>query len=298
MVLTRRALAWALGLAAVGFAALAFLRTLDSAGAGAAPPWPVLVGALAVGVASQLLGAWGWMALVQGRGDPKLLRGAFHASQLAKYVPIGLAQAAGQIALARRAGMGGADAAFAWVVLGVATGTAGLALAAALAFLDNGLPATVQVVVLAGPASLLALHPRVLAGLHRVLSRWWPRLAAAVTVPDLAGLVRCSASRVAWTALQGALFAGILRSLAPVPTPTALAAFALAFALGLAVVPVPSGVAIREVVLVVALSPFAPGVVVVTAAVWHRLVVIASELVVVLGVARSQVRTPPAPPAT
>ncbi len=279
----RRIVLTALGAVVVGFAALAFLRTLDAAGAGAVPPGAVLAGVLAVAVASQVLGAWGWLGLVGGRGDEGLLRSSFHASQLAKYVPVGLAQAAGQIALARRAGMAAADATFSWIVLGLLTGAAGLVVGVGAALVDNGLDGTQRLALALGPLAAVAVSRPVLARVHGWLARRWRTLGERVAVPPQEGLWRCFVTRLAWILAQGGAFASILRSLAPVPLVTAVTAFALAFALGLAVVVVPSGVAVREAVLVVALAPFAPGAVVVTAAVWHRLVVIAAELVVVAG---------------
>ena len=89
------------------------------------------------------------------------------------------------------------------------------------------------------------------------------------------------ALQVAFALLQGASFAVLLRSLDhDVPfLAAALGANAMAFGLGLLAVPVPSGLLVREGLLVAILHPVAGAATVVTAAVVQRLAAIAVEIV-------------------
>jgi hypothetical protein len=89
--------------------------------------------------------------------------------------------------------------------------------------------------------------------------------------------------QVAFALLQGASFAALMRSLDhDVPVLAAVGANALAFGLGLLALPVPSGLLVREGLLVAMLHPVAGAAAIVTAAIVQRLVAIAAEVVMLV----------------
>ena len=259
---------------AIAFLVAAFLSTWDRSQGLALPALPALLLAGLVTAAGLVSALIGWTVLLGGAPVRRIASG-FLLAQAGKYVPGGLWQVVGQIDAARRAGvpLARATAAFAvFTLLQVATGGlfgATLALAS--------VPAPVRVAAASG-AALVALADRrwmtwLLARLRpAALSHLPPRRAivsafALLTVSHLAGAV-------AFVALLAGAGAGW--------QPAAAAAAIVAWTVGFLALPFPSGLGVREAVLVAALSGRIDPAVVLTAAVAQRLVALVVEGAMIL----------------
>lgn len=210
--------------------------------------------------------------------EQRALERAFLLGQLGKYVPGGIWQALGQVALTVEAGVPLPRAVAGFPVLAVVVAMAGFGVAGALSLLDAPWPWTLACLV--GPSLALLLHRRWLAALFAFARKITPKLPAAGDVPSQRALRRS----YGWTVLaflaNGLTFAALLRGLHPdAPMLASTGAFAAAWVIGFLAVPFPSGVGIREGALVGLLSvsgvPSAP---VLAASVAHRLIAIVTEI--------------------
>lgn len=262
------------GLAGVGFMAWAFVRGLEE-GRGLPLPGP---GALAISLVVVVLGLWAslcaWSVLLPGLGPRRLARG-FFAAQLGKYVPGAVWQAVGQVEAARSAGVAVPRAAAAFGVLALTQAAAGGTIGA--------------LVVLADVGWVLRVAAVAAAGLLVVLDRRWMARVLGWVRPGLGGVLPATDQiRRSWLlglipqVGHGAAFAVLLGSSgADVPL-VAVPAACLAWTAGFLALPFPSGLGVREAVLLVALGagtaaagPTAAGVV--AASVALRLVTIVAE---------------------
>ncbi len=278
------------------FVLVAVASTLDRAQGRVIPSLRAVAFAAVALTAALRCSASAWAALLPGEAPPVELRRCVYASQLGKYVPGGLVQAVGQVAIATRIGIPMATAFPAYLVYAGHAALGSLVAAGVLVTqaptvgtgwaLAAGALAAVSVVSVWRPALALGL---------RVAQRVVPRLRRVGPLPGQGPLARGFALQVAFALLQGASFAVLLRSLDhDVPILAALGANAMAFGLGLLAVPVPSGLLVREGVLVAILHPVAGAATVVTAAVVQRLAAIAVEIVM-LGANRLAPRAPSDP---
>ncbi|HSJ19330.1 MAG TPA: hypothetical protein VK964_02040 [Nocardioidaceae bacterium] len=284
----RSRLRWLLGFfyaASAVFVLVAVASTVDRA-SGRVVPSVVAIGFSLVALMLALrCSASAWAALVPGEATPVELRGCVYSSQLGKYVPGGVAQGIGQVAIAGRLGIPLRTAFPAYVVY---AGHAALG-----SLVAGGILATHATSVGAGWAlaaagmaagALLFASRRVLAAGLRLAQRVVPRLRRLGPLPAQAQLTRGFVLQVAFALLQGASYAALLRSLDhDVPVAASVGANAVAFGIGLLVVPVPSGLLVREGILVAILHPVAGAAAVVTAAIVQRLAAIAAELVMLVG---------------
>lgn len=286
----RTTLRWLLGafyvLSAV-FVLVAIASTLDRADGRVIPSISAIAFALAALMVSLRCSASAWASLVPGQAAPVELRRCVYASQLGKYVPGGVVQAVGQVAIARRLGIPLRTALPAYVVYG---GHAALgSLVAGLVLVTQawavGMPWAVAAGLL-GALAITSASRRVLEVALRLAQRVVSRLRRVGPLPSQAALTRGFTLQVAFALLQGASFAALLRSLDhDVPIVAAVGANAVAFGLGLLALPVPSGLLVREGLLIAILHPVAGAGTVVTAAVVQRLTAIAAE-VLMLGANR------------
>ena len=139
-----------------------------------------IVGSVAVAalliLCAQLAGSQAWLALFPGSPEGRRLAVSYHVSQLGKYVPGGIGQAAGQVALARRAGVTVTTGALNWVVITGFFVVAGFAIGAALAITGDDLPAVARLGAAAGLLTLAAIDRRLLAAVLDRVHRRWPRI--------------------------------------------------------------------------------------------------------------------------
>jgi uncharacterized membrane protein YbhN (UPF0104 family) len=109
-------------------------------------------------------------------------------------------------------------------------------------------------------------------------------------------MYHCFARQVLFALGQGVAFTLVLRSIYPdAPIVASVAAHSFAFGVGLLAVPIPSGLLVREGLLVAVLQASVPGGTVVTAAIFQRLITIGVEVAMIgasWGVHRVRAGTP------
>jgi uncharacterized membrane protein YbhN (UPF0104 family) len=223
-------------------------------------PWAV-AGSVAFGAAGTLLGMAGWRAMLADLGAELPLSTAtrvFLVGQLGKYLPgsvwsfLAQAEMAKSQRVTRKAALSGS-------LLGAGVLVAsGLMVASVL--LPFGSPEAVHRywwVSLVIPVFVVVLHPRVAgAVIDRALRL--VRLQPLDVRPTYAGTLRAAG----WYVL-GWLFLGLhawllavgLGAAAGRSLPVTIGGFALAVCIGLLFIPAPAGAGVRDVALVVALSP-------------------------------------------
>lgn len=254
--------------------------------------------AFAVVVVALALWARAWSALFGAEVEQGELRHGFYLSQPGKYVPGGIWQAAGLVGLARDAGADVARASTAFVVLAVAqvAGAATVGGLAAIAAPD--LAAPLRIAVISGLALVALVHRGWMVATLRLAARVAKRLDVSL-IPTQRAILRAYAWSVAATAVAAVSFTVIAHPRSAGLDFSAVAAFATAWWIGFVAVPFPSGIGIREAVLLGALrTPLGSGVVL-GAAVGQRLVSIAAELTLIAATGtrrlhRRRRRPPPA----
>jgi len=235
-----------------------------------------LVAAVALWMVGLVAGAYAWATLLGG--DHRLEHGAaLIVAQLAKYVPGGIWQASGQVALARSAGVEVKRAATAFSVLAVCQAVAGATFLPLLALTWTSPPVVVRVLIGAGALVAVALIDRrwMVWALRRI-----PRArdASEALVPSQPAIVRAWLASVVTLGLAAAAYLVLLGSYGTVDDPArVIAGFAAAWTVGFVVLVLPSGLGIREAVLVGLLHGVAPSSVIVATSVYQRLTTIAAE---------------------
>jgi uncharacterized membrane protein YbhN (UPF0104 family)/SAM-dependent methyltransferase len=218
--------------------------------------------------------------LLGHEAEPRVLQHGFYLSQLGKYVPGGIWQAAGLVSLGRDAGADLARASTAFVVLALAqvAGAATVGGLAAIAAPD--LPAPFRIAVIAGLGLTALVYRGWMVATLRLAARFVKRLDVS-SVPSQASILRSYAWSVVAIAAAATSFTVIAHASGAGLSVAAVAAFATAWWIGFVAVPFPSGIGIREAVLLGALrAPLGSGVVL-GAAVGQRLVSIAAELTLI-----------------
>ena len=260
--------------AALVFFALALIDAWNATD-GELPSVARLLIAGALASCGLIAGAIAWGLLLGGR---RVDHGAaLLVSQLGKYIPGGVWQASGQVGLAKSAGVGLHRGTVAFSVLILTQVIAGATYAPVLAVTwSDGAVVVRALLVAAGMCALVLLDRRWMVWLLEKIPR--TRGASHDLVPSqrlvltayLLGLVNLLAAGSAYVVLLGGL-SNIDR---PV---NVLAAYATAWTIGLLAVPIPSGVGIREAVLVALLHRSFPSSVLVAASVYQRLCSVAVE---------------------
>jgi uncharacterized membrane protein YbhN (UPF0104 family) len=273
----RRAAVAVLVLVVLAFFAYAVVDAWDATG-GVLPSvarFAVAVGLWAVGL---VCGSYAWAVLLGG--EHRIEHGAaLIVAQLAKYVPGGVWQVSGQVALARSAGVEVRRAATAFSVLAVCQAVAGFTFVPLLAITWTDAPIAVRVLLGVGSLASLALIDRrwmvwVLARIPRT------RDASHALVPSQGAIVRAWVAGVVALVLATIAYLVLLGGYGSVPrVGFVAAAFATAWTVGFLVIPLPSGLGLREAVLVGLLHGLAPTSVVVATSVYQRLATIVAEAV-------------------
>jgi len=235
-----------------------------------------LVFAFVIVVASLMLWSRAWSALLEHEADARALRHGFYLSQLGKYVPGGIWQAAGQVSLARDAGADLTRASTAFVVLAVAQVAGAATVGGLTALFAPDLPTPYRVAVIAGLLLSLLVYRGWMVATLRLAGRVVKRLDVT-GVPSQRAILHSYAFAAVATAVASASFALITRPHDAGLAFAALSAFATAWWIGFVAIPFPSGIGIREAVLLAALrTPLTSGVVL-GAAIGQRLVSIVAE---------------------
>lgn len=269
----RRLLRPLLLVVALGFMAAAFVEARGRVEADLLPAPVRLAAAALLLTANLVVSCRAWTGLLDdsAASRPKLAHG-FYLSQLGKYVPGGIWQVAGQVGSATQAGIGVARASTVFTVFAV------VQLVAAAAF-GSALAATGQWIGLAGLAGLPLLDRRWMAWSVGKL----PRRVDPAMVPEQHRILRAAAVSFAGFAMASVSFAVLMNGMASeVGFVEAATAWSFAWAVGFAAVVFPSGLGVREGVLLFLLSGV-PGRVVIAASLWHRLAAMAADALVILG---------------
>jgi hypothetical protein len=239
------------------------------------PGGAALVGAGVLAAAGLLAGTAAWVALL-GPGRGREHSSGFLVAQLGKYVPGGIWQIMGQVGFARSAGVSFARATTGFAALAVTQLVAGATLTVGLALTWTSAAPVLRLALACGAASIVLLDRRWMVwAVKRV-----PRASAAHAdqVPDQRRIVLAWIGSLAAIAALSVGYALLLGGVERVDD-YALVVFAQAAAwtAGFLAVPIPSGVGVREVVLVAVLGSVYPSSVIIATSVYLRLVVMLVE---------------------
>jgi glycosyltransferase 2 family protein len=238
------------------------------------PSLGAMAAALVLHVIALILASRGWASLFPSNADRPALFRSLYTSQLAKYLPAGgVLQAAGQVTLSGVSG-GMRAAALRLPVFSLCLVTAGATLASGLVFASD-LPTWGRVLAGAGLLAPCLLDRRILTTVLRHARRVISRLPEPDALPPQPAIIAAYLWGIGNMVAYGAAFAVLLTDISDVNPFIAGAALCAAWVAGYLVVPVPSGLGIREAVLVAALPGSAASLV--TASVAHRLLGIIAE---------------------
>ena len=244
-VTIRRALILALAAASAVFIAVqlndGWGRIRDEPLPGVLP----IVGVVALLALGQVALGEAMVSLGAGVTTPFDRRWAFHISQPAKYVPIGVAHAAGSVtALTGR----GAARVTAGVLWAVHTGTL-VIVGVALGLLGSPAFGWWAPLALLGPVTLVCLDHRVLLAIVRAAGRFVEVLSRPSLVPPQRRLNRCAAWAATGIVLHGLAYAVLVEAAGISMNPlAAVAGYCLALGVSIAT-PLPAGLGAREALL-------------------------------------------------
>jgi glycosyltransferase 2 family protein len=250
--------------------------------------FPMSVLLIGVGL---LGGAKGWAVLQPVSMRPRSFR-AFLAAQPAKYLPAGGAfQAVGQIGLSSVAG-GRSSTGVAFLAHG-AIQLVAAALVALLLVFDPALPPWVMwAVTAAAVIGVLLLRQ----GTLEILMGWFRRLfrmsGSETRVPATSDMRRSCGWTLVPLVLSGCALVSLLGLWSsPSLALAGIGSFAASWAVGFLAVPFPSGIGVRELMLV-ALLPAVPAAEVVGLSIVHRFATLSAELILLAVVSRGMFVSP------
>jgi hypothetical protein len=267
----RRHLRWraVIGLASIAGLAVAAVSTVDDAREQALPGAAPLAAALVLQVVAMVFAARGWATVFPPDVDRRAVVRGLYTSQLTKYLPAGgFVQAASQVALSSR-DTGIAVAAMRLPVFATCSVAAAATAGAALAVAGDLAP-WARVAAGLGLGLLLLLDRRLLARALGMARRVVRRLPPPDALPDQRSILRCYGYVLVGQIAYAVAFAALLNDLAQVDDVAAAAAFSAGWGLGYLALPLPSGVLVREGVLIATLPGLATGSLL-AASVAHRL---------------------------
>jgi uncharacterized membrane protein YbhN (UPF0104 family) len=258
------------GLAIAAFTVVGDARDRSLPGAGA------LGLALSFHMAALMLAAQSWIALFPRGANRRALAGGLYASQLTKYLPAGgLVQAASQVALAS-GDTAGVSAALRLPVFSLCYIVGALTVGSGLALADD-LPTWGRVLAGLGLASAVLLDRRVMHAMVRLGRRFIARLPNPDDLPPQRAILKCYVLGLGNLVCFSAAFSLLLGDLTDISPWLAGAAVSAGWAAGYIAVFIPSGLLIREAVLIATL-PGLPTAALVAASVAHRLIGLVAEV--------------------
>ena len=271
---TIRLVIFVLGIVGV---AIVFRRALDDSRGQVLPDLPAMAIVGLLTISGIVMAARAWTGLFPPGHDRRALAGSLYASQLTKYLPAGgVVQAAGQVSMSVTAGATSGAAAVAAAVWAFTSVVGGCVLSAGLVFATS-LPTWARALSLLGLLAPVLLHRRVLSAAmhlaHRVVG------GCPTRQPPDAATGAGRARVVVGNAVAGSVaYAVLLYALDDdISFATTVCAFALSWVVGFLVFPLPSGIGVREAVLV-AIVPNAGPAALLGASLAQRLLVLASEV--------------------
>jgi hypothetical protein len=278
------------GLLGLAGLAVAVATTVDDVQGKALPGPGALTASLGLSAMALICAGAGWAALFPPEADRQALVSALYTSQLTKYLPAGgFLQVASQVTLAGQTS-GIVAAAVRLPVYSMCTVCAGATLGSLLA-LNDTLPVWSRVLAGLGLLSPVLLDRRLLSWVLDQARRFVHRVPSADELPAQRQIVRCYVYSLGTLAAYAAAFTFLIGDLADVRPVAAAAALCIAWVIGYLVIPVPSGIGVREAILVAALPGVGTGQLL-AASLAHRLLAVVTETVLaatsVVRVKRSQ----------
>lgn len=278
-----RGLRIAFGVAAIGFLAAAFLRTVEEVEGSLLPPvWAVLVAG-----AAQAGALWAtqrsWAALLPEVPARRLAQG-FYVSHLGKYIPGAVWQPLGQVGYAVRDGVEAPRAATGYLLHAIASVAAMGAVGSLILVLGGSPDRLVGAIALCGLLSPLFLHRGLAAATLAPFGRWFPGLHVGQALPSQWEILRAFGWAVIASATSGSGFGAILIGLVGWEVASiSISGYALSWLAGFLAIPVPAGIGVREAVMVAVFGGFVPVATVVAASVYQRLVSMVVEAFFAVG---------------
>lgn len=268
----RIALNLLLGGAGIAFIVVALRRSLTNGWQALVPSWPRYVAAEVLLFGGLLGAAEAWRTLLSPVDEVHFIRRGFYVSQLAKYIPGGFWQPVGQVSLAASSGVPTERAIAAFPAYVAVLVVSGMTVGAGTGLTAGHLSLPARIAAVAGFGSIALLNRRWmcrgLLAIRRVIS-WLP---APEEIPSQRSIIRA----YCWNALTIALSASAFAILSSEGL-HAVFAFAAAWTVGYIVVLVPSGLGVREAVLIGLVG--LPAGTIVGASVAHRVATMVAELV-------------------
>jgi glycosyltransferase 2 family protein len=271
----RRAWKSAIGLAGLAGLAVAAVATARDAVVDTLPAPGHLAAALALHAVALMCAARAWVALFPPTADRRALAAGLYSSQLTKYLPAGgVVQAASQVALASEQG-GASAAALRLPVFSLCSVVAGVSIGSLLVF-DGDLPAWGRALAACGILSVGLLHRSVAGAALRLGRRFVRHVPEATALPSQRAILSCFGFALGNLVAFGVAFAVLLGGVTDVDPVSTVAALCAGWAAGYLVLFVPSGLGVREAVLLAALPQVATATLL-SASVAHRLVGLGAE---------------------
>lgn len=257
--------------------AVAVVTTADDVQGKALPGPGAIAGSLVFGMAALVCAGAAWAALFPPDADRRALVSSLYTSQLTKYLPAGgFVQVASQVTLAGQA-TGMVAAVVRLPIYSMCTVCAGATLGSLLAF-NDALPAWSRLLAGLGLISPVLLDRRLLGWVLDQARRVVRRLPSTDELPTQRQIVRCFLYSLGTLAAYAAAFTLLIGDVADVRPLAAGAALCIAWVIGYLVIPVPSGIGVREAVLVAALPGLGAGPLL-AASLAHRLTTLIAEFV-------------------
>jgi hypothetical protein len=264
-----------IGLAGLAGLAIAAFTTAREAGGQALPSTGALLAALLLQVVALMFGARSWVALFPHSADRRALAAGLYASQLTKYLPAGgFVQVASQVALASEHSSG-TSAALRLPVFSLNTVVAGASVGSLLVF-DTELPGWGRALAACGILSLGLLHRSIMATALHLVRRVISRVPDPEDLPPQRAILTSFGFSLGNVLAFSVAFTVLLSDLTDVDPVMATAALCAGWAAGYLVIFIPSGLGVREAVLLAAL-PSVPTATLLTASVAHRLLGLVAE---------------------
>ena len=268
-----------LGLAGTGFLIAALLSQWQTVRDTVEFSWGRIAIALLLTLASIVAIAQGFASLLRDGAHSKRLRRIFYLSQPAKYIPGGIAQPVGQVALTTGEGFTTARSITAFLVHSLTSAAAGAFLGSGVSLVPSA-PTWLRVIAGLGLLAPVLIYRPLLTKTARLLARLTRRDLREDLIPDQRHLIRALMWAIIGVLCSAIAFTVLASGSIADPAWVVVSAFAFAFTVGFLAVPFPSGIAIRETVLALILPGTGLATIVAISAV-HRLVAMGAELLVV-----------------
>jgi uncharacterized membrane protein YbhN (UPF0104 family) len=270
------------GALGVAFLAVAFWETWHRSRGALLPSWRHLtVGGVLV-LVSLVTSANSWVALVPAPESHRALVRGYFVSKLGRYIPGFIWGAVSQVGFAARAGVPLSQASVAFPVFALTELAAGGTAAASLAIFGSHLGFAPRVAALSGLIPLAFMRRSWMVWAFEVVRRRIPRIRGSDLIPSQRRILVSYGWNVVTVAASALAFSVLMSSLQSLPSLAfGVSAFAVAWTIGYVALPFPSGVGVREAMLIATVGSSTVAAPVIAASVAHRLITMGAELVMI-----------------